>query len=160
MNKVMHDYYPVFERYQALRTLMMDMLTDDDLAFTPGGSNQTLGALCCEIGEVETSYIESFKTFQQDLSFQHENASEMEHSVVKLQEWYLALDTELKSVVSALTDEEIASKRIMRGPGFELPANIQLTVYTEALLIFYGKASVYLKAMGKMLPQQWQEWIA
>jgi hypothetical protein len=36
----------------------------------------------------------------------------------------------------------------------------QLEVYKEALLIFYGKASVYLKAMGKPRPQQWQEWIA
>jgi hypothetical protein len=28
------------------------------------------------------------------------------------------------------------------------------------LLIFYGKASVYLKALDKTLPEQWQAWIA
>ena len=32
-------------------------------------------------------------------------------------------------------------------------------VYNEALLIFYGQVSVYLKAMGKPIPQQWQEWV-
>jgi IS605 OrfB family transposase len=31
--------------------------------------------------------------------------------------------------------------------------------YKEALLIFYGKVSMYLKAIGKILPEQWQEWI-
>lgn len=36
----------------------------------------------------------------------------------------------------------------------------QLEVYKEALLIFYGKASVYLKAMGKPRPPQWRERIA
>jgi hypothetical protein len=37
---------------------------------------------------------------------------------------------------------------------------IQLHIYREALLSFYGKASVYLKALGKTLPEQWQSWIA
>ena len=29
----------------------------------------------------------------------------------------------------------------------------------EALLVFYGKASVYLKAMGKERPEQMRDWI-
>jgi hypothetical protein len=32
-------------------------------------------------------------------------------------------------------------------------------MYREALLIFYGNASVYLKALRKSLPPQWQAWI-
>jgi len=42
---------------------------------------------------------------------------------------------------------------------FKLRPAIQLSIYNEALLIFYGKASVYLKAMGKTLPEQWEDWI-
>jgi hypothetical protein len=34
-----------------------------------------------------------------------------------------------------------------------------LEIYKEALLIFYGKTSVYLKATGKELPEQWLAWI-
>jgi hypothetical protein len=35
----------------------------------------------------------------------------------------------------------------------------QLDVYRGALLIFYGKVGVYLKAIGVTLPPQWQAWI-
>lgn len=34
---------------------------------------------------------------------------------------------------------------------------IQPEVYKVALLIFYGKISVYLKAMAKPRPQHWRE---
>jgi hypothetical protein len=46
-----------------------------------------------------------------------------------------------------------------RGGDFKLPLQTQLNVYQEALLIFYGKAIVYLRALGKTPPQQMQEWI-
>ncbi len=36
---------------------------------------------------------------------------------------------------------------------------LQLDVYLQALLIFLGKATIYLKAMNKPLPQQIQEYI-
>jgi hypothetical protein len=32
-------------------------------------------------------------------------------------------------------------------------------VFKEALLIFYGKSRVYLKALGKEMPKQWRSWI-
>jgi len=35
----------------------------------------------------------------------------------------------------------------------------QLDIYREALLIFYGKVSVYLKSMGRARPPEWREWI-
>lgn len=36
---------------------------------------------------------------------------------------------------------------------------IQSEIYKEALLIFYGKVDVYLKAMGKPRPEQWAIWM-
>ena len=39
-----------------------------------------------------------------------------------------------------------------------LPAQ-ELDIYREALLIFYGKVSIYLRLMGRELPRHWQEWI-
>ena len=51
MNSIIADYYPTFRMYQALRTQLMDSLSDDELRYTPGGANLPLGALCVEIGE-------------------------------------------------------------------------------------------------------------
>ena len=158
MNSIMAEYYPLFRLYQALRSQLMDLLTDDDLRFSPGGANPPLGALCQEIGEVERAYIDSFQTFRIDFSYRNPEPG-LAESVGLLMAWYNALDAELEAAVGALSDEDIQARQIDRG-GWSLPPLIQLEVYKEALLIFYGKASVYLKAMGKPRPQQWQEWIA
>ena len=155
----MAEYYPVFELYQALRNQLMALLDDDDLRFRPGEGNPTLGALCREMGEVQTAYIQSFKTFKLDFSYRNDEPS-LEDSVQPLQAWFKELDQELKEVVSGLSEEDLNSKVIDRGPNFTLPPRIQLDVYKEALLIFYGKVSVYLKMLAKPLPEQWQQWIA
>jgi hypothetical protein len=159
MNRIMTEYYPMFQMYQSLRDQLMDMLADEELGFTPGGANPALGELCREIGETERNYIDSLKTFT--MSFVYGTSdSALAGSVAALKRWYAELDAELRAVVEALTDEEIASRVVDRGHGFRLPPNLQLDVYKEALLIFYGKAAVYLKAMGKTPTEQWRHWIA
>jgi hypothetical protein len=158
-NAIMETYYPLFELYQRLRIQWMDLLTDEDLSFTPGGANLTLGELCREIGEVERAYIESFKSFSLDFSYRNPTPG-LSDSVAMLKSWYAVLDQELRETVAALSDEDVQRRTVDRGGNFRLPPQIQLDVYKEALLIFYGKASVYLKMMDKPLPHQWQEWIA
>ena len=158
MNSILTDYFPMFRMYQALRTQLMDSLSDDDLGYTPGGANLPLGALCVEIGETEHAYVQSFKTFAIDFSYRNPEP-DLETSVAKLETWFQALDAELEATIAGLADEEIKTRQIDRG-GWSLPPLIQLEVYKEALLIFYGKVSVYLKAMGKPRSQQWQDWIA
>jgi uncharacterized damage-inducible protein DinB len=156
MNSIMEDYYNVFEMYQELREQLMAILTDDDLAFRPFPNTLTLGQLCHEIAQTERSYIDSFKTFQQ--SWDHESDPLVQpESVAALKEWYQELDRELKAAVSALTNEQINSAIIKRG--FDVRPLIQLEIYKEALLIFYGKASIYLRALGKPLPERWPAWI-
>lgn len=87
----------------------------------------------------------------------------LERSVVAMSSWYAELDRELMTAVEGLSEDDIANRKIIRSD-FDvtyfapLPKD-QLDVYREALLIFYGKASVYLRAMGRALPGQWQEWI-
>ncbi len=157
-NSMMSEYYPTFEYYQAMRNQLVEILEDDDLVFTAGGDNLDLGALCVDIGETEVSYIESFKTFRQDFSYRNREPG-LDRSVVRLAAWFAELDKELKSVLEAITENDLRTRLVKRGGGFELPIHIQLEVYKEALLIFYGKVSVYLKAMGRERPQQWQEWI-
>ena len=73
--------------------------------------------------------------------------------------WYQELDQELKATIEALSDDDVQNRAIDRGPSFQPSLLIQLDIYKEALLIFYGKASVYLKAMDRERPEQWQQWI-
>ena len=91
-----------------------------------------------------------------DLAF---TPGSLESSVAGLRAWYEQLDAELYAAVAALSDEDVASRRIDRGHGFMVPADVQLHIYQEALIIFYGKATVYLKLLDKPTSEQWQHWI-
>ena len=159
MDSIMREYWPLFEMYQALRAQLMESLSDEELQFQPGGENPTLGALCREMGEVEVAYIRSFQTFTQDFAYRNEQPG-LEESVARLSTWYAELDGELKAAIEALSEDDLENRVIDRGGGFTVSPRIQLEIYKEALLIFYGKASVYLKAMGKTRTEQWQHWIA
>lgn len=164
MNSIVDGYLAesFFAEYQGLRDQLMDILTDEDLGLRLGGESVTLGALCREIGEIEHAYVESFRTFRQDFSHRNQDPR-LETSVAALNAWYAQLDRDLMAAVAALSEEDIAGRRIIRGDFDEeffspLP-KIQLDVYREALLIFYGKVSVYLRALGRPLPGQWPDWI-
>ena len=69
MNSLMAEHGPILEQTLALRHQLMEILTDEDLGYSPGGDNPTLGALCREMGEVEQAYITSFRTFEQDFGY-------------------------------------------------------------------------------------------
>ncbi len=165
MNPILATYLEAefFAEYQALRDQLMEIVSDDDLGYGVGGTSSTLGALCREIGEIERSYVESFRTFRQDFAFRHPDPGTVETSVAALRGWYAELDRDLMAALETLSEADLTSRRIVRGDFEEsyfspLPTE-QLDVYREALLIFYGKASVYLRALGRTLPPQWQAWI-
>ena len=159
MNSIMQDYWPVFEMYQAIREQILSVLTDEDLQFSPGGANPPLGVLCREMGETEHAYMESFRGFTCDFSYRRPEP-ELASSVAALSAWYAELDQRLKEAIEGLSEEQLQSQRVVRGPNFALPPRIQLNIYQEALLIFYGKASVYLKALNKPVSEQMRDWIA
>ena len=164
MNSLVQVHMPAtyFREYQALRDELLETLTDDDLAFRVGGRSASLGAICREMGEVERAYVDSFRTFRLRFEYRHPDPR-IDSSVGALAAWYAELDRDLDEAVAALSEDEIATRRIVRSD-FDidefspLPAT-QLDIYREALLIFYGKVSVYLRAMGKPLPGHWQAWI-
>ncbi len=158
MNSIIAEYYGVFELYQSLRNQMMAILSDEELAFRPDGKNLSLGALCREIGEVQVAYIQSFETLRQDFSYRNREPG-LEGSVARLQAWFQDLDGRLRAVIEEYSEEDLQIKVIVRGPDFIISPRIQLEIYKEALIIFYGKSSVYLKMLGKPLPEQWREWI-
>jgi hypothetical protein len=164
MNSITGGYLAetFFPEYQGLRDQLMEILRDEDLGIRLGGETASLGALCREIGEIEHSYIESFRTFRQEFSYRNPDP-ELEHSVAALKAWFAELDRGLIASVEALSEDDIANRRIIRGdfdPEYFSPLpKAQLDVYREALLIFYGKVTVYLRAIERPLPGQWADWI-
>lgn len=159
MNAIARDYLPLFQEYQALRSQLMDLLTDADLGHRLGGETLSLGELCREMGEVQHAYVESFKSMALDFAYRHPNPA-VAGSVAALKAWYAALDQELERLITAFSDEDLSGRVIERGPHFRVPIQTQLDIYKEALLIFYGKVSVYLRSMGRPRPPQWEDWIA
>jgi len=158
MNIFVQQHGTIYQLTQVMREQLMDMLNDSDLAFAPGGSNPTLGELCKEMGEVEYCYIEALKTLSHDWSYRN-SAAGLANSVDQLKAWYKKLDADLKTVMDNLSDEDL-NKMVARGTGeHEMTVATDLHIYREALLIYYGKIAVYLKAMNKTMPQQWQGWI-
>jgi hypothetical protein len=151
-----------FAEYQLLRRELTDVLGDEDLAFRPGAASPTLGELCREIGEIEHSYVEALRTFRQDFGWRSDRRA-VETDVAALAAWYAELDEQLAAVLESLTEHDILHRRISRSDfdvdDFSPLPPQELDIYREALLIFYGKASVYLHAMGRTLPGHWTAWI-
>ncbi|GAC1582499.1 MAG: hypothetical protein NVS4B1_20330 [Ktedonobacteraceae bacterium] len=156
MNKLMQEKWPWIEGSHSMRTQLLGLISDSDLTFSPGGQNIPLGVLCREMGDTEHAYIQSLKTFTQDWSY-HNTEAGLESSVIQLKSWYQTLDEELQATVAAFSDGD-ATKTIDRG-GYPTPIGLQLDVYLQALLIFFGKMTIYLKAMNKALPKEVQEYI-
>jgi len=156
LNRYAQEKWPWIEGSHEMRTRMLAILSDDDLAFNPGGQNMTLGALCREVGEIEYAYVQSLKTFTTDWSYRNTEAG-LDASVERLKAWFDGLDGEMKATVEAFSDEDLA-KTVDRG-GYAMPVETQLDVYIQAILIFLGKATIYLKAMDRPLPKDWKEWI-
>jgi hypothetical protein len=161
MNSIVSQQFGVLRDTMALRNQLMDILTDDDLRYKLPGHNSTLGELCRLAGQVEVSYIQSFKTFRQDFKYTPVEAALASH-VDLLKAWYAELDSQLLTALENLSEDDIQNRKIDRIDiaTWSAPPTVQLHVYREALLIFYGKVSIYLKALEKTLPGLWPAWIA
>lgn len=157
MNRIMEVKWPWIEGAHLLRAQLLDSLSNVDLAFSPGGTNVSLGALFREAGDVEYSYIQSLKTFTQDWSY-HNTEAGLESDIEKLKAWYPILDQDMKATIEAFSDDDL-SKSIDRGNGSSLPVELQLEAYLQAELIYLGKAGVYFRAMNRELPKLFQQYI-
>lgn len=156
MNRMIEEKWPWVEGSHGMRTEILNTLNDADLTFSPGGANMTLGELIREMGEVEHSYVQSFRTFTQNWDYKNTEAG-LDRSVHHLKAWFEQLDSEMKTALDSLTDEDV--RRNIDRSGYPMPVPLQLDVYLQALLIFFGKATIFLKAMNKPLPKSVQEWI-
>jgi hypothetical protein len=156
MNRYMELKWSWIESSHTMRTTLLTSLSDADLTFTPGGQNMPLGELFREMGDVELSYVESLKTFSQDWSL-HNAEADLAQSVERLDAWMQSLDMDMKMLVEVFSDDDL-SKTVQRGE-YAVPVEMQLDVYLQAILIFFGKATVYLRAMAKDLPTGWKDFV-
>jgi hypothetical protein len=154
MNRAMQEKWPWIEGTHGMRMQLLDSLSNADLAFSPGGENIPLGRLLRESGDVEYSYLQSLKTLKEDWSY-HNTQAGLESDLTQIKAWYHTLDEEMKATLAAFSDEDLSKTIDPRGFTVEL----QLDVYLQAQLIFFGKASVYFKAMNRTLPQSFQDYI-
>lgn len=156
MNRYFEEKWSWIEGTHGMRLQLLDALRDENLSFNPGGENVTLGALCRESGDVEYAYIQSLKTFTQDWSY-HNQTPGIESSVAQLKAWYQALDEEMKTIVADFSDDDL-KKTIDRG-GYPAPVDMQLDIYLQAQLIFFGKVSIYCKALKIEMTPTFKEYI-
>lgn len=157
MNSVAEQEFGILHETQAMRNQLMDMLTDADLAYALPG-NSTFGELCWQIGAVQRTYVDSFKTFTLGFDYGSPDAA-IASSVERLKAWFKAMDDEMDNAISALSEDDAQNKQIDRGGGFMLPIRPQIHVYREALLIFYGRAILYLRALNKPPTGQLRSWV-
>ncbi|MBI1257097.1 MAG: hypothetical protein GC204_06475 [Chloroflexi bacterium] len=155
MPKQVTETLDLLDMTDDVRALLLSLMTDAELAYRLPGDNGTLGALCRLMGQVEQSYIDSFSTFQHSFDYPAVDPG-LETSVAKLTAWYEQLDQDLYAVLQALSDDDCQNRLIERGDplNYALSVGAQMLCYREALLIFYGRATLYLRALGKPLPQQ------
>lgn len=157
MNRYYDEKWSWIEGAHFMRSQTLDMLSDADLAYTPGGDAMTLGALCREMGDTEHAYIQSLRTLQQDWSYRNPD-NELEQSVARLTQWFQQMDGELQAIVAGLSDDDLR-KSIDRGKGSTLPMDFHLDAYLQAILIFFGKITIYLRTMNRPLPELMREYI-
>lgn len=156
MTHAIDHYLRWFDDYQQLKHRMIQILSDDDLSHVIEGS-PSLGELCREHGEIEYSYLDSFRTYQLRFDYRHPDP-EIAGSTEALSAWYTKLDVEFKGVLEAIKETDVETATIDRqGWSVSIPEN--LAIYKEATVIFAAKAWIHLLALGKALPKQWKDWI-
>jgi hypothetical protein len=157
MNSIAQQEAGIVHETNAMRYQLMDMLTDADLAYALPG-NSTFGELCWQIGAVQRTYIDSYKTFKLGFAYAPVDTA-VAGSVERLKAWFKSLDEEMDAALAAISEEDAQNKMIDRGGGFALPLRAQIHVYREAQLIFYGRAILYLNALNKPATGQLRDWL-
>ncbi|MGH2836768.1 MAG: hypothetical protein ACRDJY_00290 [Thermoleophilaceae bacterium] len=141
-----------------MRDHLLTVVSDADLACKLPGRNPTLGELLVELGDTQGVYTHSFETFTLDWAHR-QVPPPAPITIAGLQAWFQAQDDAMSRALSRFSDEELRIDRIDRGRGFIASPFVQHEIYREAVYIFYGKLSVYLKALERDAGPEWAAWV-
>lgn len=140
--------------HHSMRDHLLTVVSDADLAYKLPGQNPTLGELLVEMGDLQGVYTHSFEKFTLDWAHRQLPAP-APITIASLRAWFEAQDDAMKGALDSFTEEELHIDRIDRGGGFVASPFVQHQVYREAVYIFYGKLSVYLRALERDAGEQW-----
>lgn len=144
--------------HHSMRDHLLTVVSDADLAYKLPGQNPALGELLVQMGDLQGVYTHSFETFTLDWTH-HQLPPPESTTVASLQAWFKAQDEAMQAALDRFTEEELRIDRIDRGGGFIASPFVQHQVYREAVYIFYGKLSVYLRALERDAGEQWMAWV-
>jgi hypothetical protein len=152
MNRIMANRQNLLDLSLNLRTEVLGAIDDADLACTLPG-NPSFGEVIADLGRVEAAYTRAFR----GLPLRFDQPVPSFESVAALKSWFASLDDKLVAALSALSDDDLG-RPVDRGQ-HSIPTEIVFYTFREALLIFATKASLYLRALGKALPEQVSGWV-
>ena len=144
--------------HHSMRDHLLTLVSDRDLAYKLPGWNPTLGELLVEMGDVQGVYTHSFETFTLDWTHR-QLPPPAPVTVASLRAWFEEQDDAMHTALSRFTADELQIDRIDRGHGFIASPFDQHQIYREAVYIFYGKLSVYLKALERDAGVEWAAWV-
>ncbi|MHC5796545.1 hypothetical protein ACVXZ4_10345 [Lacisediminihabitans sp. FW035] len=144
--------------HHSMRDHVLTVFSDNDLDYKLPGANPRLADLLIEMGTLQGVYTHSFRTFELDWAHR-ELPTPDSVTISTLRSWFDGQDDALKTVMDRFTDDELHIDRIDRGGGFIASPFIQHEIYREAVYIFYGKISVYLKALNRDAGDSWAAWV-
>ena len=144
MNRLMKRYPELMELNQKLRHDVLDAISDEDLGHTLGGDTLSLAELLLQQGRWEDDYVQAWRT----LEMRHGSQSAPEQQTVAgFRAWFADIEQAVRTTLEAMSDEEL-SRPVKRGT-HSLPLEITVYTYRESLIIFAGKASLYLRSLGR-----------
>lgn len=144
--------------HHVMRDHLLTLVSDADLDYKLPGQNPMLGELLIKMGNIQGVYTHSFETFT--LDWAHRQLPSPEPiTVASLQAWFKAQDEAMKAALDRFTEEELRIDRIDRGGGFIASPFVQHQIYREAVYIFYGKLSVYLRALERDAGEGWAAFV-
>ena len=144
--------------HHSMRDHLLTVVSNADLAYKLPGRNPTLGEQLVEMGDVQGVYTHSFESFTLDWAHR-QLPPPSPITIASLRAWFESQDGAMQSALSRFTREELQADRIDRGNGFIASPFVQHQIYREAVYIFHGKLSVYLKALERDAGDEWAAWI-
>ena len=139
--------------HHGMRDHLLTVVFDADLTYELPGQNPTLGELLVELGNLEGVYTHSFETLTLDWSHRR-LPPRAPITIASLRAWF-DLRRRDERCSEPVHGRGAAHQPDDRGHGFVASPFVQYEIYREAVYIFYGKLSVYLKALERDAGGQW-----
>jgi hypothetical protein len=144
--------------HHSMRDHLLTVVSDADLAYKLPGLNPTLGEVLVELGNIQGVYTHSFET--STLDWAHRQLPQPAPITIStLEAWFQSHDDAMSSALSRFTPDDLHVDRIDRGHGFIASPFVQVQVYREAVYIFYGRFSVYLRSLERDAGAEWAAWV-